>query len=725
MRLIKSLAILIICLLLFSSILLIEKTTAEEIPKNNIEAYFDIEVKSATDLKISCEATVSKINVESSGKTYTSEQIESFHNSNNYILGLIAGQLQSLINSTLQDTFKNAKINALNDIPSYKNGKFYDDFNVNLTSSYFGISEDVDVYSFLNGILDMGAQIRYLFSFKAKLGWNNTYAVNIGDDYDFQKQTNGTWDGGTIIEWEIKNTNGLETSKSGLLVLKDKNPTTVETKEDIFLDFQLNATGKDTILQIGILANAIDIQNYNVLPDFVSDMSYIPADGIRLFVGSGLFSWDDVYQNTIKPIEHKIKSNIETSRFNQTLDLVFNWDEKTTINSVDSYDLQNMDRNPIAKAILTDENIDLKIFDISARGLFGLVNTGAKATAGKNDINFGENLNSIGYPYSVSLIIPSDITLDGKNTYTWNDTIAFQGDILSEKSPKYLNEEIETIIEINAENTDLNLLSFFTGQTELIFGLNLRETKQYNVTKVSDKFSLPEQISLDYINSDGLRLCVEEGIFQEGDIDSFLQNERVLFENKLKNTLKNLEINAHVDRDAFYNSLTWDGDINKMDHEKPVKTSSYAYSSYPAAFDLSLVLPSFKIPEQKYYFSGIENQSVKYKMIFPKGISLDVDDIYEKSEVKEMDDGRNYIEISFSPEESNLTVEVTCNIRPSILFILGTLMPCFITLFIAIILIVVVIILRRKKKKRKAVIIEEGSSYGEEEYYVPPPPESK
>ena len=159
MRLIKSLAILIICLLLFSSILLIEKTTAEEIPKNNIEAYFDIEVKSATDLKISCEATVSKINVESSGKTYTSEQIESFHNSNNYILGLIAGQLQSLINSTLQDTFKNAKINALNDIPSYKNGKFYDDFNVNLTSSYFGISEDVDVYSFLNGILDMGAQI--------------------------------------------------------------------------------------------------------------------------------------------------------------------------------------------------------------------------------------------------------------------------------------------------------------------------------------------------------------------------------------------------------------------------------------------------------------------------------------------------------------------------------------------------------------------------------------
>lgn len=721
MRLTKSLTVLIICLLLFSSFLIIEKSIAQEVPSNNIEAYFDIEMVSATELKINCEVTVNKIRVESSGKTYTSTQIESnYISGNEYLLGVIGNQLQSLINETFQESFEGAKITSLNEYPVYENGQFHDDFSINLTSSYFGIAEEINAYSFLNGILDMGAQIEYRFNFKAKLGWNNTYAINFGDNYDFQKQTNGTWDGHTIIRWEVKNLNNLIDSKSGVLVLKDKNPTTHETGEDVFLDFKLNSTSQVTSFQVNILANAINIQNYNALPNFVSNLNYIPADGIRLFVDCRLISWDDVYQNTMQPIEQKIKSNIETPVFNQTLDLVFSWDKNSTTESIDSYNLQNMNEEPSVKAIFEDSDINLKIFNISARGLFGLTNAGAKSTAEKTDINFGENLNNIGYPYSVSLIMPTGVTLANKNTYTWNDTTQFQGTFESKTSPKYSKEEIDTVIEIDVENTDLDLVSFFTGQTELIFGLDLKETKKYNVTTISNEFSLPEKISLKYLNSDALRLCIEENIFTDDEVNTFLENEKISFENKLKSVLKGLEVSGHTDKDTFYNSLEWDGDINKMDHEKPVLTSYNAYSNYPVNFDLSITSTNFKIHEQKYYFSGIANQSVTYRMFFPSGLYINVDDAYKKSEVKETPDGRQYFEVNFSPNESNLTVEVSCDIQPSLLFILGALLPCFITLFITIILIAVIIIFRKKKKRGKAVIIEEDTSYKGEDYYVPP-----
>ena len=726
MRLIKSVTLSIICLLLVSSVLFVEIEKAQAIATNSVEASFDIEIISATDLKVDCEVTTNIIKVESSEITYSSSDIEeNYTNGNEILLGVIGGQLQTYIKETLRDSFENAEIIPQNDYPVYENGKFHDTFNINLTPSYFGINEGIDAYSFLNGILDLGAHIGYTFNFKAMLGWSNIYAINLGENYDFQKQNNGTWDGNTLIEWPISNINDVSKSKSGTLVIKDKYPTTLEAEEDIFLDFQLNATGKNTILQANILANSIAVQDYMNIPDFVTNINFLTADGIRLLVSSGLFSWEDVYENTIKPVQQEIKSNIETKSFNQTLALNFNWDSLTTTNATIPYELQNMNKEPAVGAVLEDDSINLEIFDISARGLFGLINTGAVGNASKNSINFGEKINEMGYDYSISLSMPPDVTFNEDNPFTWNDTIDFKGTVLSEESPEYSEEDVLTIIEIDVATTDLNLLSFFTGQTELIFGLDLKETTNYNITKYKDKFNLNKRISLDYINSDALRLCVEEDIFTDDQIDLFLANEKNGFEENMKTILEKLEIKAHIDEDIFYDSLTWEGNINNMDAENPVTTSSYAYSSYPTDFDLSILLPSFEISEQTYTFSGIENQTVIYRMIFPDGISIDVDDNLEKSEVKETSDGRNYIEVVFSPEESNLTLDVSCDINPSLMFILGTLMPCFITLFILIILVAIIIMFRRRRKKRKAVIVEEAPTYQEDDYYVPPPPNSK
>ena len=94
-----------------------------------------------------------------------------------------------------------------------------------------------------------------------------------------------------------------------------------------------------------------------------------------------------------------------------------------------------------------------------------------------------------------------------------------------------------------------------------------------------------------------------------------------------------------------------------------------------------------------------------------------------------MDDGRYYIKIMFSADESNEMVEVSCKMIPSALFIIGVFTPCIVSLIITFILIIVIYIIRRKRKIKKGELHipeeEEITGYEEEDFYVPPPPGSK
>ena len=50
---------------------------------------------------------------------------------------------------------------------------------------------------------------------------------------------------------------------------------------------------------------------------------------------------------------------------------------------------------------------------------------------------------------------------------------------------EYSEEKIDTTIEIFIKTTDLNILSFFTGETKLTFGLYINEIQNRNVTILS------------------------------------------------------------------------------------------------------------------------------------------------------------------------------------------------------------------------------------------------
>jgi len=725
----KLITLVLVFILLLSVFIIVNPVSADDVINNDISANFTIEMKSATDFKVNVEATVSKITRAAGiGTSYTANYIETIASSNPYLLGAIAGDLQVMINKTVSQTFENAYVSSLNDIPTYENGKFYDNYAVNLTSAYFELNETVNVYEFINGVLDMDARVDYNFNLHAEPGWNNTYQIELEKKIDY-KETNGKVDGNKI-EWTVRNGMGFEPSKNAEFRVFSIDPTTpASTDEDILLDFQLDARGSKTSLFSNILSRKINIEEYGVLPNSITNLTHLPADGIRLFVDNGLISWNDFNQTTIKPIEEVIKSKIKTSLFNQTLEIKYNWDNETTIDCQIPYEIDNMDNSPAIITILKDDDVNLEIYDISSMALFGLINSGAIANVSEGDINFGSALPEIGYTYNVTLLMPEGVLLEGMENYTWNDTVAFSGDFTSEKSPGYFEEEIDSVIEIEIQSTDLNLLSFFTGVTELSFRLKATENKNYNVTELPEEFSLPEKITVDYLNSDAFRLCIQENVFNEEEVSTFLKNNKNSFQDLLnKGLLPGLSASCQIDREKFDNSLNTNIDISDMDKEPPIEVSSYAHGSYPVSFGFSVLPPKVDIPARKINFTGIPGQSVTYRMVFPQGIKITTSDTLNKSIVDKTKDGRYYFEVTFSASEHNLSTELSYKMTPSAVFILGLFMPCIISFVILLILIIVVYLLRKKRRGRKtAVIIQEDtdSGYEDENYYVPPPPRSK
>jgi len=727
MRLTKLITI-ILATLVFSSIFVIKPVNADDLVDNLVYATFNIELTSATNFTINVEISVNKLTLPGSGVTYTGEEIDVIANNDQLLLGAIEYELQTLTKNTLTQSFEKNIVKSLKVLPSYIKSKFYNNFSLDLTPLYFNIDETVDVYSLVNGVLDISAYVNYSFNLKAEPGWNNNYVFNLGNNFTFVRTTGSV--SGTKIGWDVKSSYGNSPSVNAEIQLKKINPTTPKlNSEDIFLEFVLNAKNSNsTVFNSNILLRSIDIRDYNIVPNFIHNLNFMPADGIRLFVENDLLSWDIAYDKTVKVLQQKIKSTIEESLMNQTLDLIFIWDNQTTTECIEPYNIVNMDNKPNIKAILTDNSINLKIFNATSRTIFGLINSGADISISNNDTNFGNNLKNVGYNYNISFYLPDGILLDNKNVYSWNDTIPISGKFKSNSAAIYYDEDKNCVIEIEIKTSDLNLLSFLTAKTELTFGVDLKADRNYNVTTLPKEFVLPNKISLKYLISDAFRLGIEENVFDANSVNNFLNNEKNNFETIFKRLLPDLEVNSIIKRDVFFNSLSWDKDISKMDANSPIKTSLYSHCSYPISFDFSIIPPTFNIPTKNFNLTGLPNEKITYKIIFPNGISIDIDDPLNRIVKKELSDGRQYFEISFSQSESDLSGEVSCKMVPSALFIIGVFLPCIVAIVITIILIALILIFRKKRKQKgyaPKVKEEDFSSYESEDYYVPPPPNSK
>jgi hypothetical protein len=130
--------------------------------------------------------------------------------------------------------------------------------------------------------------------------------------------------------------------------------------------------------------------------------------------------------------------------------------------------------------------------------------------------------------------------------------------------------------------------------------------------------------------------------------------------------------------------------------------------------------------EQNFTLSGIKNQNVKYKIIFPPGLKIKLYNESNKLFLNITEDGKYYIEINFNKNQSELNQHISFKITPSLLFIITLFLPCIISLLITIILLIIIYLLKRKRKVNKQFNIgqkiEKKNTGNELEYYVPPPP---
>ena len=714
----------IIMLLLTASLGVFSVTADDEQAESIVDARFTIGMNSATDLTVTVSMDVREIMVFDT--VYTSSDIASLTDMET--MGAIKLMLRNLVKEQLQGSFNKSKVTALQDKPLYEYTVFNDQFKVNLTSSFFKMNTTINAHDLVNGLLDVGAQLLYTFTFQAAPGWDNTYDLTLPSSLN-RPYTNGDVDGNRI-RWRVENEGGFHPVTIGELEVNSNTPTTSRLEqEDISLTFAFDSgTSPSTSMTLSVNANAIDIRPYGILPDFVTKLSIIPSDGVRLFIENNLLTWDEIYNTTIRPVRNETLQALENSSFNQTLDLLFSWDTATTVDCSVPYDVMHMDAVPPVRAVYTDDDIHLNIYGISSRSVFGLINAGAQANISAQDVNFGSTLNSLSYASNITLILPDGVYINGKREYTYNKDASYLGDVTSTVAPNYATEQINTLIDIDIRSTDLNLLSLFTGSTELSLGFFIREIQNYSVFTLPDEFSLPEKIMVSYLNADAFRLCIDEGVFTAQQTSLFLDREKTVFENRVKAMMKNLEAEGNSDRDSFETSLSWDKDISQMDAERPVQVSSYTYCSHPALFSLSFVPPKFQIYDQQFTFSGVPHERVTYRMTMPQGTTVRVTDTLGKVVMNTTNTGRQYLEVTFYPMESDQTDIVTITLLPSALYIVSIFIPCLLSLVITIILLVVIYVIRKKRKRGRGGVVQqqpqEVTGLESEEYYVPPPPPS-
>lgn len=727
-----------IVLLSLVCIVCVEQRVRAATSESHVQATVSCTFESGAHVSVHAQMIVNRIdNIYDT--SYDRQMIESIATSDPEVIGIIKQRLRDSLRHQLELAFPDAEIAAV-DRPTYSIPYFRDTFSVNLTTAYFGYEGTLDLSEFISGVLDMGATVTYQGTLQATEGWNVTYVYTLPStvmiSYANTDQINAA---ANTVTWEVLNWHGDDDGKEATLKTRYKNPTSPsDSNEEIALEFILDTRLVSSVsLTESIVAKKVSISTYNVLPKFISEVDVLPADGVRLFIDNGLLSWDALRETTMQPIEQSITPLIENSSFNQPLNVVFSWDPDSTTNCSTPFNISHMDDAPALRANYKDAAVQLRICDMPARAFFGLMHAGATASIAPEDVNFNVQSSELEWPYTGILQLPSNITINGSREVTWNDTRPLAGAVSSDLAPDepYENDVIETRVDVEFSKMDLNIPSAFTGKTELTATVNLKEDAKLYVIRQPSELSFSPQVNLSFVNSDALRLCIEEHVFEDSQVTTYLARATELFQQQLSEILHGVQVKGSVDRKAFSNSLLWDGDISAMDAVTPVVIANTANEVYPVKFNISVWPAQLTIEPQQFMLYGRENQVVTYRLVFPRGVSVNASESAGKPVIAgQTNDGRQYVELVFDPQSSANASLLTCVLTVSPVYVLGMFLPCILVFILLIILIVILVLLRRKRggfrrekqprERRMEPEESEPVDDAEPEYYVPPPPPS-
>ena len=712
---------------------------ADDTPTSLVDATITTTYLNATSLHATAQLLIHRID-NIFGQTYTQDQID--HLTNPDDIGAIKIKLREALDAQLHTTLPNAQLTPLGR-PTYNPPYFTDDYTINLTTTYFQTPPTTTITTLLPGMLDLGADITYHYTLTSTPGWNTTYQFTLPDNLQLTSATTDhTTPDQRSATWTITNTQGTTPPTDADLTLHATTPTTPpDTPQNLTIDLTLDTRTPTTpALTTTIQIHTLDLTTYPALPAFITHVTTIPADGLRLLTSQGLLDYQTIHNHTIQPLLTRIQPLLETSTLNQTLTFTFTWDPTTTTNCTPPYNTTHMDTQPPLNAQYHDPAIHLTIAGLSARAYFGLINAGANATLTPHDLNLTESLTTLGLPYTITLQLPQNITLDHHNPVTWTPTTTPTGTFHSDvqPNPPYTAERHTTQTTIDVTKLDLNLPTLFTGKTELTASATLTQDDNLYILHTPETIHLPATITLPYLNADAYRLCTEENILPTDTQTTLLSIQRASFETQASTILGSKPIKALTNTKTYRDSLQWNGDIANMDDLTPIILSTYADEATSLSATISFAPAAFNIAPLHFTLPYAPNTTSTYRIILPPGLTLTtVTAPGEQYSTGTTSDNRPYLEFLLNKTGQQQPAAVTCYLTASSLYVLSLFLPLILVIVLLVILIVIILLIRKRRghhpraprSKHTRRKHEDQETTGDEEaedFYVPPqPPSSK
>lgn len=559
--------------------------------------------------------------------------------------------------------------------------------NITLRGDFFNFGED-DVDNLINGLLNVGAQIRYGINIFAPPGWNTTYIISVPHSISIT-ETNGHLSiDGKRVTWELQNWKSITSSKQSAYVVLIRNNVLCTPKEEVAIaniSFDLRKIHYAEV-NISLDFESLYLSDFLNLPEFVSDISFYPADAVRLLCEYGILSWDDVnkqleerWKNFLNKFEYSLDKNIS---------LVFFVDERSTSKCPCPYNVSDMNTFP-PLSVKAKGRITKLFDDLSVSTVLGIIYSGGTVRIRDNIIN----LSDLDYPFQARLIMPYG------EIYEWNNNTPLSVNLSYNLAPRYKNEEVERVVEITVKDINIDLPKIFMGKSNVVSNVDIRE--HYYLYRIPSRelISLPEWIDIDIVNSDLFRLFVEEKVLNESTLDKLF----IKILNSSKERLQILtgkdKLKIYIDDKLFENSLRWDRDITKMDDEQPVDISTFSSITEGSELSVSLSPLSLSIKDKKLncISSAIENTT--YRIIFPKGVSV----VYHNSSgniVKgKTVDGHEYLEVVIPRTENISVTTVHYSLIFSPLMMLKIFFPIIIMAVIGISMIVIILFIGRRRRR--------------------------
>ncbi|MCK4614510.1 MAG: hypothetical protein KAU14_06885, partial [Thermoplasmata archaeon] len=546
----------------------------------------------------------------------------------------------------------------------------YANSSANLNRTSYDLPKTANLEDVIYGTFNMGAIVNLEVRLITPSNAISNYTFFPPDGIAIEEHTTGIH-GPDSVSWTIDNTEGLFPLKEEDLRLKSPHPPAAY-EEDVRVTLILDRKEFDqTSVHVEIKIYAVEVAKYGNLSRNIVSLDYITADGIRMVENNGLLNWNRkrIYQESIDSSKSEIEKSISEA-LNLTIALNFSWDNATFT----GYEVETMGTEPPIEANMISEDITPQLYAIGEEK-FGMndlkVAKGFLNAGGSAEFAIPPMELDIGITPTAKLILSPNMRLknftgsgdepdpkyQNRYSYTWDPRNEFHGTIYSLKKKEYTGSRIEVDVLVDLKKVKVNYGSLEDSTIEVDITGNLAFYRLETPSQIEE--TLPDGIYIDHITADILRLAYDTGLVDLNEINEIIEEKTDEIEREMRDAFgENTLLRITLDENTLEGY-----DADNMGDSPPVRIKGYAHISIPISkgadtnsdFLRSYVLKEFTL---EFPLSPINGWNITYTVLLPKGIIVTElsDDLGIAR--KGTRDGRDYVTVTITDQEDNLTVSI-------------------------------------------------------------------